>query len=232
MPIRGRLGPLGLMEPSIVASSQTLRQPALLGSSVPVAGLPLPNESGVCPSPSVSGRITFAHRDCHARGAMVLDFNKSNLSRERFVSSGRPRVSPWILFLGTAISLTLSADVRSQSLKEAHPPAASVRPVTETLYGIRVEDDYRYMENLEDPEVQSWLKRQNGYTRAVLDSLPGRQTLFKQIVVLDESTSGDIDRKSTRLNSSHQIISYAVFCLKKKKKDDTSRNPQAHIIRW
>src|SRR5258708_27305819 len=27
----------------------------------------------------------------------------------------------------------------------------------------------------------------------------------------------DEDRKSTRLNSSHQIISYAVFCLKKKK---------------
>src|SRR5207244_13642735 len=27
------------------------------------------------------------------------------------------------------------------------------------------------------------------------------------------------DRKSTRLNSSHQIISYAVFCLKKKKKE-------------
>src|SRR5258708_6767715 len=27
----------------------------------------------------------------------------------------------------------------------------------------------------------------------------------------------NLDRKSTRLNSSHQIISYAVFCLKKKK---------------
>src|SRR5258708_27875094 len=27
---------------------------------------------------------------------------------------------------------------------------------------------------------------------------------------------GSVDRKSTRLNSSHQIISYAVFCLKKK----------------
>src|SRR5260221_9412541 len=27
------------------------------------------------------------------------------------------------------------------------------------------------------------------------------------------------DRKSTRLNSSHTVISYAVFCLKKKKKD-------------
>src|SRR5207244_8322293 len=29
----------------------------------------------------------------------------------------------------------------------------------------------------------------------------------------------NLDRKSTRLNSSHQIISYAVFCLKKKKKN-------------
>src|SRR3989454_9211194 len=28
----------------------------------------------------------------------------------------------------------------------------------------------------------------------------------------------EIDRKSTRLNSSHLVISYAVFCLKKKKK--------------
>src|ERR1017187_3568334 len=28
---------------------------------------------------------------------------------------------------------------------------------------------------------------------------------------------GDLDRKSTRLNSSHRCISYAVFCLKKKK---------------
>src|SRR5437588_11117764 len=30
------------------------------------------------------------------------------------------------------------------------------------------------------------------------------------------------DRKSTRLNSSHTVISYAVFCLKKKKNNDTS----------
>src|SRR5258708_18172089 len=30
-----------------------------------------------------------------------------------------------------------------------------------------------------------------------------------------------LDRKSTRLNSSHQIISYAVFCLKKKKDNNT-----------
>src|SRR5258708_22795943 len=34
--------------------------------------------------------------------------------------------------------------------------------------------------------------------------------------VLGEHLPKQVDRKSTRLNSSHQIISYAVFCLKKK----------------
>src|SRR2546430_12615516 len=34
---------------------------------------------------------------------------------------------------------------------------------------------------------------------------------------LTEATDGHKDRKSTRLNSSHSQISYAVFCLKKKK---------------
>src|SRR5258708_16711368 len=41
------------------------------------------------------------------------------------------------------------------------------------------------------------------------------------------------DRKSTRLNSSHQIISYAVFCLKKKKKQKTRHAYTAPIyIDW
>src|SRR5207302_11197720 len=37
-------------------------------------------------------------------------------------------------------------------------------------------------------------------------------TLFDSLTILD-----NVDRKSTRLNSSHVKISYAVFCLKKKK---------------
>src|SRR5699024_11875836 len=38
------------------------------------------------------------------------------------------------------------------------------------------------------------------------------------------STGNALDRKSTRLNSSHVSISYAVFCLKKKKKVTTSKD--------
>src|SRR5258708_21662389 len=39
------------------------------------------------------------------------------------------------------------------------------------------------------------------------------------------------DRKSTRLNSSHQIISYAVFCLKKKKLDAVAHCLEADALR-
>src|SRR2546430_673775 len=40
---------------------------------------------------------------------------------------------------------------------------------------------------------------------------------FHSYAALVFFTTGDLDRKSTRLNSSHSQISYAVFCLKKKK---------------
>src|SRR2546430_7988948 len=39
------------------------------------------------------------------------------------------------------------------------------------------------------------------------------------VTLLDAQRVERIDRKSTRLNSSHSQISYAVFCLKKKKKN-------------
>src|SRR5258708_10471125 len=46
-----------------------------------------------------------------------------------------------------------------------------------------------------------------------------QEAIFVQFFWIFEQKS---DRKSTRLNSSHQIISYAVFCLKKKKKKKKS----------
>src|SRR5258708_37453400 len=52
----------------------------------------------------------------------------------------------------------------------------------------------------------------------------------------DTEPAAGADRKSTRLNSSHQIISYAVFCLKKKKKtniyETTKRTTWTRIETW
>src|SRR5947207_7716463 len=49
-------------------------------------------------------------------------------------------------------------------------------------------------------------------------SLPGESGL-PPMGIGDESLEHMTDRKSTRLNSSHTVISYAVFCLKKKMAD-------------
>src|SRR2546427_8167253 len=54
--------------------------------------------------------------------------------------------------------------------------------------------------------------------------LPEREKFFNELpaefadLVLENLLALNRDRKSTRLNSSHSQISYAVFCLKKKKK--------------
>ena len=59
---------------------------------------------------------------------------------------------------------------------------------------------------------------ERAYAQLLACDLPKRGTLTFENSVSDASKSADIiDRKSTRLNSSHVVISYAVFCLKKKK---------------
>src|SRR5699024_11927334 len=49
-----------------------------------------------------------------------------------------------------------------------------------------------------------------------LDPMFRMLTEDTEVALLQENVWDDLDRKSTRLNSSHVSISYAVFCLKKK----------------
>src|SRR5256885_3300743 len=70
------------------------------------------------------------------------------------------------------------------------------------------------------------------------DVIPGHQT-DKRILVLRQPVGvvaaitptgwRSTDRKSTRLNSSHLVISYAVFCLKKKNSSPTSSKAFTHV---
>src|SRR5256885_3670138 len=53
--------------------------------------------------------------------------------------------------------------------------------------------------------------------RAQYDVRVGERLVVGREVRVRNGDDADVDRKSTRLNSSHLVISYAVFCLKKKK---------------
>src|SRR5437588_6606793 len=56
------------------------------------------------------------------------------------------------------------------------------------------------------------------YTASVLDPEESTENLKRLGGRVAEAEPGEPDRKSTRLNSSHTVSSYAVFCLKKKKR--------------
>src|SRR5947208_11721520 len=97
------------------------------------------------------------------------------------------------------------------------PPRSTLFPYT-TLFRSLVDDAHQNQEHREQPGVL-----EHGGESAS----PG--TLLRHLVLAHQHLRVDLlhvlllDRKSTRLNSSHQIISYAVFCLKKKNKNDTRR---------
>src|SRR2546426_1983934 len=52
----------------------------------------------------------------------------------------------------------------------------------------------------------------------IVDQLVFASDVEERVLLPCEASVRKVDRKSTRLNSSHLVISYAVFCLKKKKK--------------
>src|SRR5438552_13771849 len=66
--------------------------------------------------------------------------------------------------------------------------------------------------------------------RSVLGQLHYEAHRFRIIQIGAGLENRHQDRKSTRLNSSHQIISYAVFCLKKKKKKKKNKKNKIEDI--
>ena len=93
----------------------------------------------------------------------------------------------------------LAPSLKSQEGTAAKQPVAPVRPVIDDYYGTKIVDNYRYMENLKDPEVQSWFKNQNDYTRATLASIPGRDKLLARIKELFSRSAPALIRGVQRL---------------------------------
>src|SRR5438552_14298642 len=86
-----------------------------------------------------------------------------------------------------------------------------------------------YTLSLHDALPISWLfarRPRSGSAGGASRPAPRKRYFFTISSSSTSNTAGvrGRDRKSTRLNSSHQIISYAVFCLKKKK---TQHSPDA-----
>ena len=98
------------------------------------------------------------------------------------------------------LTMVVTTLLSAAALAIEPPPTAPVRPVTENYFGTQVTDNYRYMENLTEPEVQAWMKGQADYTRHLLDQIPGRLPLLNRIHTLYSADIhlGDAARRGQR----------------------------------
>src|SRR5688572_31532759 len=97
------------------------------------------------------------------------------------------------------------------------------RPPRSTLFPYRRSSDLRAnVPEEKAPRAASIAACQRGPGAGVLVGGAPCETRGPNERWINDLTADGIDRKSTRLNSSHSQISYAVFCLKKKKKTHIS----------
>jgi prolyl oligopeptidase len=103
-----------------------------------------------------------------------------------------PRPFPHALASGAAMPLrfarpasTLGLALLALATAAAGPgldyPPTPKKPVTDSYHGVQVTDDYRWLEDGNDPSVKAWSAAQTKLTRGVLDALPIRGELVGRL---------------------------------------------------
>jgi prolyl oligopeptidase len=91
------------------------------------------------------------------------------------------------LTMTTLMTFTLSALAQSPSLPK--PPDTPQHAVTDEYQGVKVTDDYRWLENWDDPAVKQWSAAENARTREYLDQVPARPAIKNRLRQLVTSRS-------------------------------------------
>lgn len=73
----------------------------------------------------------------------------------------------------------------AMSIVTAAPPTEK-KPVTDEYHGVKVVDDYRWLEDTGSPAVKAWTEAQNKYSRAWLDARPERAAIEAKLTALYE----------------------------------------------
>jgi prolyl oligopeptidase len=93
------------------------------------------------------------------------------------------------LVLACTLTLGCLAGLRSADLPA--PPATPKKPVTDVYHGVKVVDDYRWLEDAKDPAVRRWIDEQNQLTRAYFDRLPDLEKIRARVKELVAGASAD-----------------------------------------
>lgn len=70
---------------------------------------------------------------------------------------------------------------------------APSRSITDEYFGIKVEDKYRNLENLNDPSTSKWMKDQTSYSLSVINNISNRQYYINKRLELDQRKSFSVN---------------------------------------
>src|SRR6185436_5650270 len=83
-----------------------------------------------------------------------------------------------VLMVLPAVALLAAGD------RPGAPPATRKLPVVDRYHGVEIVDEYRWLEDRDDPAVKEWSDAQNDYARSILDHLPGVDTIRQQVTAI------------------------------------------------
>lgn len=110
-----------------------------------------------------------------------------------------------------AVVICISSCAKREDAAGAPFPATLKKPVTDQYHGIDVVDNYRWLDDLGDPSVQSWRDEQNRYSRSILDRVAARSMIADRLKGLYSDQSTDYYALVRR---------QAVFAMKRKPPKD------------
>ncbi len=72
------------------------------------------------------------------------------------------------------------------------PAPLAAGGVKDSHFGVEVQDPYRFLEDVKDPQVQQWMRAQADATTSILAKLPGRAGLLERIKTIEASAGGQV----------------------------------------
>jgi len=122
------------------------------------------------------------------------------------------------LFVLTSLFLLIplhpaNAEQTIRAERLSAPPAS---PVVEEYFGKKVTDPFRSLENLDNPQVQQWIKEQSDNAQSILHNIPGRSALVEKMHDFD-------NRKSSKVYNLAITDNNRYFYLKQTPTDETGK---------
>ncbi len=106
----------------------------------------------------------------------------------------KPALSRAVLgsVLGAVLVLAACANQATKQGGITVPPPLPAQGVKDLHWGVEVADPYRFLEDVNNPQVQQWMRGQADATNAILGRMPERKTLLDRMKLIEDGAGGNV----------------------------------------